>query len=254
MSENNKPIDPNRPDLDEGIDVVAVHSEVLSANATTAREKRVKENGMEPISLWFILGAAAIAMFAGAIFGQGPGFFSMGSFVSDSYVTAPPPTGGKVEVPPMAAKAALMQRGATVYNKCIGCHGGNGQGDGANYPPLAGADWVTGDTQALAMIILHGLQGEIQVNGQTWNGNMPAQASGLGAGDLAAVMTYVRNSWGNAAPVVSPAQAQSALDLTRSAQGQVTQAELLEKHMRDLDGEPIDPETLVDFSTLEPVE
>lgn len=104
MSANNKPIDPQRPDLDEGIDVVAVHSDVLSANATTAREKRVKENGMEPISLWFILGAAAIAMFAGAIFGQGPGFFSMGSFVSESYVTAPPPTGGKVEVPPHGSK------------------------------------------------------------------------------------------------------------------------------------------------------
>ena len=250
---NSNPTDPKRPDLDESMNVAAAHDEIAREHATTVREKRVRENGMEPISLWVILVAGLIAMIGGSLVGMGPGVFSMGQLVREGYTTAPPPSGGAVEIPPMAAKDALIKRGAQVYNKCIGCHQGNGLGDGSNYPPLAGSEWVTGDNQQLAMIILHGLKGNISVNGQMWTGKqMPAQGAGMTAQDLAAVMTYVRNSWGNTADIVSPAQAQAALDLTRSASGQTTVEELKAEHAKTLEGEKLEPDTMVEYETLQP--
>lgn len=250
---NTSPTDPNRPDLNESMNVAEVHDQIIREHSTTAREKRVRENGMEPISLWVILAAVAIAMIGGSLIGMGPGVFSMGQLVRDGYTTAPPLDGGAVEIPPMEAKVAMLKRGAQVYNKCIGCHQGNGQGDGANYPPLAGSEWVTGDTQQLAMIILHGLKGNISVSGKMWTGKqMPAQGAGMAATDLAAVMSYIRNSWGNNADIVSPAQAQAALDLSRDASGQVTVEELNSVHKKDLEGEALAPDTLVDYETLQP--
>ncbi len=250
---NSNPTDPQRPDLDESMNVAAAHEEIAREHATTAREKRVRENGMEPISLWIILAAVAIAMIGGSLIGEGPGVFSMGQLVREGYTTAPPLEGGAVEVPPMEAKVAMIKRGAQVYNKCIGCHQGNGQGDGANYPPLAGSEWVNGESQQLAMIILHGLKGNISVDGKMWTGKqMPAQGAGMTATDLAAVMSYIRNSWGNSADIVSPAQAQAALDLTREATGQTTVEELKAQHKKELEGEKLAPDTLVDYETLQP--
>ena len=66
------------------------------------------------------------------------------------------------------------------------------------FPPLAGSEWVQGDTRTLANILLHGVNGEISVMGNTYSGAMPAFAQ-LGDAELAAVATYIRSAWSNKA-------------------------------------------------------
>ena len=93
--------------------------------------------------------------------------------------------------------------GGILYDTyCAICHQRNGKGDNNRYPPLAGSDWVTGDEQRLINIVLNGLQGEINVNGKSYNGLMP-QNSHLDDVAVASILTYIRMNFGNDAPEVS---------------------------------------------------
>lgn len=106
---------------------------------------------------------------------------------------------------------AAFKRGKEHYvtvAACFGCHGEKGEGIPNLGPPLAKSEWVTGDADRLAKILLHGMSGPVKVNGKVYK---PAAAmpglkdnSMLTDAHLADVMTYVRNSWGNKA---KPAEA-----------------------------------------------
>jgi glucose/arabinose dehydrogenase len=83
--------------------------------------------------------------------------------------------------------------GLILYNSyCRGCHQRDGKGDNNRYPPLAGSDWVAGDKDRLIGVILHGLQGEIKVNGKTFDGVMPAHGPFLDDHAVASILTYVK--------------------------------------------------------------
>lgn len=101
-------------------------------------------------------------------------------------------------------KDALMAQGEKVYgNVCAACHQANGQGLPGMFPPLAGSGAFYGDAQNMARIVVKGLSGEIVVQGQKYNAAMPPQGAHSDY-DLAAVMTYVRHSWGNDDGIVLP--------------------------------------------------
>ena len=70
----------------------------------------------------------------------------------------------------------------------------------------AGSEWVTGDESKLALIILHGVTGPIEVAGETFNGMMPPWGGTMKDADIAAVITYVRGAWGNKATPVTAAK------------------------------------------------
>ena len=94
-------------------------------------------------------------------------------------------------------------RGAKVFNTyCATCHQRNGQGDAQRFPPLAGTDWVVGDKDRLINVVLNGLEGPIEVRGRTYSNPMP-QHSFLSDEDIANVLTYIRQSFGNQANSVS---------------------------------------------------
>ncbi|HQT23935.1 MAG: cytochrome C [Sphingobacteriales bacterium 17-39-43] len=94
--------------------------------------------------------------------------------------------------------------GSILYNTyCASCHQRDGKGDNSRFPPLAGSEWVTGDKQRLISVILNGLDGEITVNGQSWQGMMPAHAEFLDDHAIASISTYIRQSFGNKAGPVS---------------------------------------------------
>ena len=89
-----------------------------------------------------------------------------------------------------------ITRGKEIYSDfCVQCHLPDGKGVPNAFPPLALSDFI--DTQLEASIagLKYGMQGAIVVNGETYNGNMPAQ--GLDDTEIADVMNYIRNSWGN---------------------------------------------------------
>jgi mono/diheme cytochrome c family protein len=119
---------------------------------------------------------------------------------------------------------AVMAVGKAQFMVCAACHGQNGEG-GPIAPPLAGSEWVNGPVSNLIRIQLRGLQGPITVKGKEYNfpGGMAALAYQTDD-QIAAVLTYVRNSFGNKAPAVKPEQV-AAL---RSEVGkpQITAAEL----------------------------
>lgn len=109
-----------------------------------------------------------------------------------------------------AIDPAIMELGKSLYDKpgsCTTCHQPTGAGLTGAFPPLAESDWVSGPIENLVRVQLHGLQGEIQVNGATYNGMMmPVQDAVFPQTDenIAAVLTYVRNAFGNEAAAVTP--------------------------------------------------
>ncbi len=103
--------------------------------------------------------------------------------------------------------AKSIERGKEVYtNYCQNCHMEDGMGTPDVFPPVAKTDYVKRPAKELIKIILEGQSGEIVVNKKTYNGMMPAQ-SYLTNEQIADVLNYVRNSWGNKIPgTITPAQ------------------------------------------------
>lgn len=253
---SNSPQSNQKPDLDETINVTQAHGRVVSESAATAREKRIADNGHEPISLWVIVACGVVLLVAGGVLGGAGKWFDYDSLVRKDYVRSKPPGLEESGPKPKEAVIAFSERGAKVYStKCTGCHGNAGRGD-ANYPSLAGSAWVTGDTQKLAMVILNGLQGPTSTGKVYGAGVMPAQGAGMTAEDLAGLMTYLRNNFGNTVgDVVTKEMAQAAFDASAAREksgAPVTAEELAAKHQQMLPGAVLDPKTMVLPTTLEP--
>lgn len=103
-----------------------------------------------------------------------------------------------------ADPAAMMEKGKQVFTTtCQACHQATGAGIPGTFPPLAESEWVNGPAKRMVAIILHGLQGEIHVKNQKFQNVMPPFKDQLKAEDIAAVATYVRNSFGNKSTQVS---------------------------------------------------
>lgn len=120
--------------------------------------------------------------------------------------TAPAEKTPAADAAPNEIDAAVMKLGKEVYDKpgsCTACHQPTGAGIRHTFPPLAKSEWVHGPIENLIRIQLRGLQGEIEVNGQTFNGVMTPQLTQTDE-QIAAVLTYVRNSFGNKASAVTP--------------------------------------------------
>lgn len=103
-----------------------------------------------------------------------------------------------------------LKDGEAVYKKyCISCHQPDGGGVPHMAPPLIQTKFILGDKVALAKIVLNGLQG-VEINGQTYNNPMPPLGSVLKDKEIADVLSYVRNSFGNKASRVLPSDVKEA--------------------------------------------
>lgn len=95
-----------------------------------------------------------------------------------------------------------MARGKVVYEElCVTCHLADGKGIPSVFPPLAGADYLLKNQKESIRSIKFGQQGEITVNGTTYNNVMAPQ--GLSDAEIADVMNYILNSWGNKGKMVT---------------------------------------------------
>ncbi|HEY0384340.1 MAG TPA: cytochrome c [Candidatus Elarobacter sp.] len=109
------------------------------------------------------------------------------------------------------AANAAPRRAAAAGDKvfmanCAGCHGANGQGAPEIFPPLAANPFVSGDAKRVIHTVKYGLNGKIVVKGMKYDGQMPAWQGTLSDPEIAAVISYVRRSWGNKASAVTAAQ------------------------------------------------
>lgn len=256
MSDQRPMHDPTRPDLEDSTNVTEAHERLLREAAAAAREKRLRETGNEPLSLGLFAVCGVVMLVAGAVLGKAGNFFSYGDTARPGYVRDLP-EGVSLKGPePLAALDAYSRRGQKIYSaKCNGCHGPDAKGDGANYPSLAGSPWANGETERFAMIVLNGLTGPTS-NGRTY-GVMTPQGIGMSPEDLAGIMTYVRNHFGNSkGDVISVEQAKAAMEISAKrakANLPVTKEELEADHLKDLPGDKLDPALKVDPVTLLPV-
>jgi mono/diheme cytochrome c family protein len=102
---------------------------------------------------------------------------------------------------------AVMEAGKAAFMQCMACHGADANGVPGLAPPLAGSEWVTGPVENPIRIVLRGLGGPIQVKGVDYNLPAPMMSlAHLPDDQIAAVLTYVRNSFGNKASAVTPDQ------------------------------------------------
>lgn len=131
---------------------------------------------------------------------------------------------------------ASFIRGKELYHgraACAGCHSAGGQGLPNLGPPLDESEWVTGDPERLTKILLHGLQGPIEVNGKTYKplAAMPGYAANptITDKDLADVMTFIRGEWSNKAPLVKSDFVAKLREETKDRDGRVYNAADFEK-------------------------
>ena len=95
-----------------------------------------------------------------------------------------------------------MAAGKKIYSTtCFACHQSNGQGIAKVFPPLAKSDYLLKDKKRAIRQVILGSSGPITVNGKVYNGTMPPQP--LNDKQIADVLTYALNSWGNKGGIVS---------------------------------------------------
>ncbi|WP_141735102.1 copper-containing nitrite reductase [Oligoflexus tunisiensis] len=112
---------------------------------------------------------------------------------------------GTKAAPPAKTKAERIAVGKKVYDtNCAACHQPNGEGIPRAFPPLAKADYLNADKTRAIHAVVHGLEGRIEVNGQEFDSVMPAWT--LSDDDIANVLTFIYNSWGNSGKEVTPAE------------------------------------------------
>lgn len=182
-------------ELGTEVDVTKLHGAIL-------REMGEPSDGHEPIGLWVVGSFALLALFCGVYLG-----LYAGGFDSTNYFFTPgagkPGGAGPVQVSP-------FDRGKKLYTaNCVSCHQATGLGQAGQFPPLDGSEWVIGDApNRLIAILLHGLNGNVTVKGEVYNGAMAAWESTFKDEDIAAILTYIRGAWSNkASPVPKEAVA-----------------------------------------------
>ena len=164
----------------EEVDIQQMHAPIL-------REQNEPREGFEPIQ------PAAIA-FGLIVFFCGYYLATYnGDFRGDVYNEH---RGESATAKPKPIDPAVL--GQRLFaGKCVACHQPDGMGRPGQFPPLAQSEWLLGPPEIPVRIVLFGLQGDINVAGQNFNGNMPAFGDQLKDEQIAAVLTHVRQQWGN---------------------------------------------------------
>lgn len=121
-------------------------------------------------------------------------------------------------------------------SSCSGCHGNDGGGLNRFAPPLRASEWVLGDERRLALIVLHGIEGPLEVAGKRYAEPeilpvMPGHST-LDDGTIAAILTYIRNEWGNEAGAVSR-RTVGTIRLTNQGRVLPWTADELAKHLEE---------------------
>ncbi|WP_210709074.1 PVC-type heme-binding CxxCH protein [Maribacter dokdonensis] len=130
----------------------------------------------------------------------------------------------------------VFAKGKKIYETegyCITCHQESGTGlQKAGYPTLVGQEWVLGNEERLIKLALHGLYGPMNIMGNHYKGQVPMMAFKglLNDDEIAAVLTYVRNSFGNKASVIDPDKVKEIREATKDRNKFYTADELLQEH------------------------
>lgn len=160
------------------------------------RENPEPYEATQPIP-WFMVGLVGCLMAVGI------------AYIVESNVDTPSELGDGRSLTELSgerpASGAKVDGAALFATACVACHQATGAGLPGVFPPLAGSEWVNGKEATLAAIVLHGINGSINVEGASFTGAMPAFKVQFSDEQLAAVLSHIRAQWGNAGAPVSAA-------------------------------------------------
>jgi mono/diheme cytochrome c family protein len=183
--------------------------------STEAEAREYRDPGERERSVpWFVIMLIGAAAACGTIYLSGMRTDLASQYGDSRTITA--------LMPATVAKAGAVQGASAAVDggqiftaKCVACHQATGLGIPGVFPPLAGSEWVLGSDKVLVQIPLHGITGALQVKGASYHGTMPP-FNALSDAEIAAVLTYVRSHWANAASAVSPATVAAGRAATQS--------------------------------------
>jgi len=192
-------------------------------NLSSDLEPTVRVGGMVYLPMW-LTGLLGLLVFWGFNY-VGVRGGNESDLVYEPYLS----TNQLADFLPKDERARLMKIGGQQYgNLCAGCHQPSGAGNVGQAPPLAGSEWVIGGPNRLIRIPQAGLTGPVKVRGQEWNmTSMLGFAATLNDEQFAGLITYIRNSFGNRAPIVTPEEVQKVRASMKDKTGQYTADELL---------------------------
>ena len=179
-----------------------------SSSEQRLREKEDPNESNRPLPWFLVMSLGAMAMWGA--------FYIYSTPSGEESAFGDQRTVADLRPPVVLAGAAPAVDGKQLYGaKCAACHQGSGLGVAGVFPPVAASEWVIGDEKILTNILLHGVNGEMIVKGTTYKGAMPAWKS-LSDDELAAVLTYIRSDWGNAAPPIKAETIKIQRELTKA--------------------------------------
>ena len=183
MNQSQEFFDQNDPTAMTDDGIVKVHHQL-------DQQKTNPSEGFSAMPILLMSLSAALIFLAGVHMAKGVVGFDVNVF-DPQYVTP-------VDV--VETEINLFKMGKKLFvRNCQACHQASGLGLAGIYPPLADSQWVLGSEERLVKLVWNGLQGVIQVKGESYNGIMPAFEGQLSELQMAAVLTYIRQEWGNQA-------------------------------------------------------
>ena len=202
----------NTPSNEDPSKLSSETGEKIAIPASVLRENPEPTNASEPIPLALTAIFFVIISIAGIYLALNSGGFRSDVFSPDLVSWSGAGAGGPAAPvdPKIVGKRIFTQN-------CVVCHQTTGLGMPGQFPPLAGSEWVVGGDWAgdnhIVSVLLHGMQGAVQVKGATYNNAMPPWKQ-LKDEQIAAVLTYIRSEWGNAAAPISTEYVKSIRDKT----------------------------------------
>ena len=201
-------------------------SEIVDNHEALLHESDASRAGSEALSPKLMLFFMALAFVGAGYLVWNSGGFQSNVFNPARVAWDGAGSGGAVAVvdPMVLGKKVFTQT-------CQVCHQANGKGVPNQFPPLAGSEWVLasegwhGDNH-IVKIVLNGLQGVVTVEGAQYNNAMAPWGKVLKDEQIAAVLTYVRNEWGNKAPAITPEFVAKIREETKDRTDPWTQKEL----------------------------
>ena len=102
-----------------------------------------------------------------------------------------------------ASENDIMKRGEVIYKKaCLVCHQADGSGVPMMFPPITESEIIAGSHEELIKIILDGMSGPVEIKGEKYNSVMPPLKNDLDDQEVADLLTYIRNSFGNSGDTI----------------------------------------------------
>jgi mono/diheme cytochrome c family protein len=176
---------------------------IQDVHAALLREKAEPSEGTVPVPLLLLALVGGLVFFSGVYLGRYSGGFDALTYNENA------PTGAAVAAAATPADPAAVGKRLFAQN-CASCHQVTGQGLPGVYPPLAASEWVNGTEERTVRILLEGLSGPVTVAGNQFGAAQMPSFGPTGANwkddKIAAVLTYIRQEWGNKGAAVTVEQ------------------------------------------------